>query len=67
MRLLIEYLVNRNLQQMNAEPEGFSLCYEKLNISRSVDLFASRRNTQLHEFIVYRPEPESKALNHGHT
>ena len=32
-------------------------------VSPSIDLFASRLNTQLPEFISYRPDPESKAVN----
>ena len=41
----------------------FHYVTKKLNISPSIDLFASRFNTQLPEFISYRPDPESKAVN----
>ena len=36
---------------------------KKLKFFPSIDLFASRFNIQLSEFISYRPEPESKAMN----
>ena len=36
---------------------------KKLNVSPSIDLFASRLITQLPEFISYRPDPESKTVN----
>ena len=32
-------------------------------MSPSIDLFASRLNTQLPEFLSYRPDPESKTVN----
>ena len=42
---------------------NFHYVTKKLNVSPSIDLFASRLNTQLPEFISYRPDPESKAVN----
>ena len=36
----------------------FHYTMKKLNVSPSIDLFASRLNTQLPEFISYRPDPE---------
>ena len=61
--MLIKNLGNRNLEQRDAEPEGFSLYYKKLNVSQSTDLFASMLNIQLLRFISYWPDPESKAMN----
>ena len=42
---------------------NFHYITKKLNVSLSIDLFASWLNTQLPEFISYRPDPESKAVN----
>ena len=36
---------------------------EKLNVFPSIDFFTSKLNTQLPEFISYRPDPESEAVN----
>ena len=41
----------------------FHYVTKKLNVSPSIELFASRLNTQLPEFMSYRPDPESKAVN----
>ena len=41
----------------------FHYITKKLNVSPSTDLFTSRLNTELPEFISYQPDPESKAVN----
>ena len=52
--LRTEWMLNRS---------DFHYFTKKPNVSPSIDLFASRLNTQLPEFISYRPDPESKAVN----
>ena len=60
MKMLIE-----NLEKRNLEMNGFSLYIiaKKLNASPVTDLFASRLNTHLPEFISYQTDPESKAVH----
>ena len=52
--LKAEWMLNRR---------DFHYVTKKLNASPSIDLFALRLNTQLSEFISYRQDPESKAVN----
>ena len=42
---------------------NFHYFTKKLNASPSIDLFALRLNAQLFEFLSYRQDPESKAVN----
>ena len=42
---------------------NFHYVTKKLNASPSIDLFALRLNAQLFEFLSYRQDPESKAVN----
>ena len=60
MRMLMENLGNRNLEQGGSWTQGiFIILKKKSNFSPSIDLFASRLNTQLPEFVSYQPDPES--------
>ena len=52
--LKAEWMLNRR---------NFHYVTKKLNASPSIDLFALRRNAQLFEFLSYRQDPESKAVN----
>ena len=52
--LRTEWMLNRR---------DFHCITKKLNVSPPIDLFVSKLNTQLPEFIYYRPNPESKAVN----
>ena len=62
--MLMENLGNRNLEQGGSWTQGiFIILKKKSNVSPSNDLFASRFNTQLPEFVSYQPDPESYAAN----
>ena len=62
--MLIQNPGNRNLEQNGCLTGGmFIILQKKLYVSPSTDLFASKLKTQLPEFISYRPDPESEAVN----
>ena len=41
----------------------FHFIYGELGFSPSIDLFATRTNTQLRTFVSYRPDPNCVAVN----
>ena len=43
--------------------KDFDLIMHKLNSTPKIDLFASRLNCQIPNFVSYRPDPQSSAVN----